>query len=141
MISLPRTQARSKMPERPRTGERGIHRVSTVFFSERDRLTPYHDLSAAHPHLKDRMRESASQQRAVSFLIVDTRLLASRSHLLSLFPRELSERLTLRDRISGVHADTWIESLRRHPLRGWLPLLTGAAAAAAGFWIFFHLAL
>lgn len=129
------------MPEPVHTGERGVHRFRTVFFSDEDGLSPCENLAAAEPHLNVRMRESVSHHRAVSFLIVDSRLLASSSNLLSLFPRELMERLSLMGGTADVHREAPMNDFRRHRLRNWIPLMAGAAAAAAGFWVFFHRAL
>lgn len=129
------------MPEPVQTGERGVHRFRTVFFSDEDGLSPCESFSVAEPQLIVRMRESVSHHRAVSFLIVDSRLLASGSNLLSLFPRELIERLSLMGGVADVHGETPIRAFRRHRWRTLFPLMAGAAAAAAGFWVFFQRAL
>lgn len=77
----------------------------------------------------------------MSYLIVDCRLLASGSHPLSLFPPELRERLARMEGKGGVQAEARVSGCRPLSLRRLLPLIVGAAGAAAGFWVFFHRAL
>ncbi|MCC6265851.1 MAG: hypothetical protein IT169_19940 [Bryobacterales bacterium] len=129
------------MPEPVQAGERGVHRFRSVFFSESDRFARCEDPIAADARLKDRMRESASHRRAVSYLIADCRLTASGSHLLAFFPAELRERLTRLDGKSGMRDEADGHGIRLLRWQHLLALIAGAAGAAAGFWIYFHQAL
>lgn len=122
------------MPEPVQAGERGVHQFRSVFFSERDRFTHCDDPIEADVRLKDRMRESASHRRAVSYLIVDCRLTASGSRLLAYFPAGLRERLTRLDENAGMPGAAGGRGIR---LFRWQYLLS-FLAGAAGFWIYFH---
>ncbi len=87
------------------------------------------------------MRESVGQHRTTSFLIVDNRLLASDSDLLSVLPVKLRARLGRAEgtdsAADGEAAHGWLQN-RLHKR---LPLIAGAACAAAGFWVFLQLTL
>ena len=129
------------MRDRALTGERGTYRFRSVFFSEKGRFARCDDLALVGCRLEDRMRESVGQRRATSFLIVDNRLLASESELVSVLPVKLRARLGRAEGTGDAAAGETVRDGLQIRLRKRLPLIAGAACAAAGFWVFFQLTL
>ncbi|MCL4783634.1 MAG: hypothetical protein KJZ70_11430 [Bryobacterales bacterium] len=126
------------MRNRALTGEHGTYRFRSVFFSEKGRFAQCDDLALVECRLEDRMRESVGQRRATSFLIVDNRLLASESDLVSVLPGKLRARLGRAGETSSAAAGETVRDRLQIRLRKRLPLFAGAACAAAGFWVFFQ---
>ena len=129
------------MRDRATAGERGTCHFRSVFFSEKGRFSQCDDLALVGCRLEHRMRESVGHRRAASFLIVDNRLLAPDRDLLSVLPVELRARLGRAEGTNSAAAGETAHGWLQTRLHKRLPLIAGAACAAAGFWIFFQLTL